>query len=162
MTLLSPADWSCPGPGWSCLRPVTGPVRQQGCFRSRSSALGAVRTLHTWPSRYQGESSPTQHCPLTAVSVGAQGVCGVLVQVEEGTAKPGRDFTHSSAALIQFDPGKTGSDYSLNWTNLSFYQLTSFIAHHHCRQGTSDVWVSVFPPGSWTAKLFTTFLEDRG
>ncbi|XP_070816237.1 FRAS1-related extracellular matrix protein 1b [Chaetodon trifascialis] len=29
----------------------------------------------------------------------------VAIQVEEGSAKPGRDFTHSSAALIQFDPG---------------------------------------------------------
>ncbi|XP_041862088.1 FRAS1-related extracellular matrix protein 1b isoform X2 [Melanotaenia boesemani] len=28
----------------------------------------------------------------------------VAIQVEEGSAKPGRDFTHSSAALIQFDP----------------------------------------------------------
>lgn len=27
--------------------------------------------------------------------------------MEEGSAKPGRDFTHSSAALIQFDPGQT-------------------------------------------------------
>ncbi|KAM4738568.1 LOW QUALITY PROTEIN: FRAS1-related extracellular matrix protein 1b [Anableps anableps] len=29
----------------------------------------------------------------------------VSIQVEEGSAKPGRDFTHSSAALIQFDTG---------------------------------------------------------
>uniref|UniRef100_A0A4W6CZ81 Fras1 related extracellular matrix 1b n=1 Tax=Lates calcarifer TaxID=8187 RepID=A0A4W6CZ81_LATCA len=29
----------------------------------------------------------------------------VAIQVEEGSAKPGRDFTHSTAALIQFDPG---------------------------------------------------------
>ncbi|XP_035502757.2 FRAS1-related extracellular matrix protein 1b isoform X2 [Scophthalmus maximus] len=29
----------------------------------------------------------------------------VAIQVEEGSAKPGRDFTHSSAGLIQFDPG---------------------------------------------------------
>ncbi|XP_069376243.1 FRAS1-related extracellular matrix protein 1b isoform X2 [Paralichthys olivaceus] len=29
----------------------------------------------------------------------------VAIQVEEGSAKPGRDFTHSSASLIQFDPG---------------------------------------------------------
>uniref|UniRef100_A0A3Q3W4V2 C-type lectin domain-containing protein n=1 Tax=Mola mola TaxID=94237 RepID=A0A3Q3W4V2_MOLML len=29
----------------------------------------------------------------------------VAIQVEEGSAKPGRDFTHSSAALVQFDPG---------------------------------------------------------
>ncbi|CAJ1059620.1 FRAS1-related extracellular matrix protein 1b [Xyrichtys novacula] len=29
----------------------------------------------------------------------------VSIQVEEGSAKPGRDFTHSRAALIQFDPG---------------------------------------------------------
>ncbi|KAF0041616.1 hypothetical protein F2P81_005148 [Scophthalmus maximus] len=28
----------------------------------------------------------------------------VAIQVEEGSAKPGRDFTHSSAGLIQFDP----------------------------------------------------------
>uniref|UniRef100_A0A3Q3W4W6 Calx-beta domain-containing protein n=1 Tax=Mola mola TaxID=94237 RepID=A0A3Q3W4W6_MOLML len=28
----------------------------------------------------------------------------VAIQVEEGSAKPGRDFTHSSAALVQFDP----------------------------------------------------------
>lgn len=28
-----------------------------------------------------------------------------IVQVEEGTAKMGKDFTHSSANLIQFDPG---------------------------------------------------------
>nr|XP_020516851.1 FRAS1-related extracellular matrix protein 1-like [Labrus bergylta] len=29
----------------------------------------------------------------------------IAIQVEEGSAKPGRDFTHSTAALIQFDPG---------------------------------------------------------
>ncbi|KAM7012171.1 LOW QUALITY PROTEIN: FRAS1-related extracellular matrix protein 1b [Tautogolabrus adspersus] len=29
----------------------------------------------------------------------------VAIQVEEGSAKPGRDFTHSTAALIQLDPG---------------------------------------------------------
>ncbi|XP_062419236.1 FRAS1-related extracellular matrix protein 1b [Pungitius pungitius] len=29
----------------------------------------------------------------------------VAIQVEEGSAKPGRDFTHSTAGLIQFDPG---------------------------------------------------------
>ncbi|XP_036971006.1 FRAS1-related extracellular matrix protein 1b isoform X3 [Acanthopagrus latus] len=29
----------------------------------------------------------------------------VAIQVEEGSARPGRDFTHSTAALIQFDPG---------------------------------------------------------
>ncbi|XP_062868751.1 FRAS1-related extracellular matrix protein 1b [Trichomycterus rosablanca] len=29
----------------------------------------------------------------------------VSIQVEEGTAKIGKDFTHSSASLIQFDPG---------------------------------------------------------
>ncbi|KAF7644125.1 hypothetical protein LDENG_00227060, partial [Lucifuga dentata] len=29
----------------------------------------------------------------------------VAIRVEEGSAKPGRDFTHSTAALIQFDPG---------------------------------------------------------
>lgn len=29
----------------------------------------------------------------------------VIIQVEEGTAKDGKDFTHSSANLIQFDPG---------------------------------------------------------
>ncbi|XP_049444192.1 FRAS1-related extracellular matrix protein 1b [Epinephelus fuscoguttatus] len=29
----------------------------------------------------------------------------VAIQVEDGSAKPGRDFTHSSASLIQFDPG---------------------------------------------------------
>ncbi|XP_034438389.1 FRAS1-related extracellular matrix protein 1-like isoform X1 [Hippoglossus hippoglossus] len=29
----------------------------------------------------------------------------VAIQVEEGSAKLGRDFTHSSASLIQFDPG---------------------------------------------------------
>lgn len=28
-----------------------------------------------------------------------------LFQVEDGTAKVGKDFTHSSASLIQFDPG---------------------------------------------------------
>lgn len=27
------------------------------------------------------------------------------VQVEEGSAKLGRDFSHSTASLIQFDPG---------------------------------------------------------
>lgn len=27
------------------------------------------------------------------------------VQVEEGSSKPSRDFTHSTAGLIQFDPG---------------------------------------------------------
>lgn len=31
----------------------------------------------------------------------------MFVQVEEGSAKPGRDFTHSTAGLIQFDPGLT-------------------------------------------------------
>lgn len=31
----------------------------------------------------------------------------VLAQVEEGSAKPGSDFTHSTAGLIQFDPGET-------------------------------------------------------
>ncbi|XP_035863594.1 FRAS1-related extracellular matrix protein 1b [Sander lucioperca] len=29
----------------------------------------------------------------------------VAIQVEEGSAKPGSDFTHSTAGLIQFDPG---------------------------------------------------------
>nr|XP_055068360.1 FRAS1-related extracellular matrix protein 1-like [Misgurnus anguillicaudatus] len=29
----------------------------------------------------------------------------VGIQVEEGTAKVGKDFTHSSASLVQFDPG---------------------------------------------------------
>ncbi|KAM4629862.1 FRAS1-related extracellular matrix protein 1b [Polymixia lowei] len=29
----------------------------------------------------------------------------VVIQVEDGTAKVGRDFTHSTASLIQFDPG---------------------------------------------------------
>lgn len=37
------------------------------------------------------------------------GVINVLMfyifQVEDGTAKVGKDFTHSSASLIQFDPG---------------------------------------------------------
>uniref|UniRef100_A0A7N8XN69 Fras1 related extracellular matrix 1b n=1 Tax=Mastacembelus armatus TaxID=205130 RepID=A0A7N8XN69_9TELE len=28
----------------------------------------------------------------------------VAIQVEEGSAKPGRDFTHSTASLVQFDP----------------------------------------------------------
>lgn len=28
-----------------------------------------------------------------------------MFQVEDGTAKVGKDFTHSSASLIQFDPG---------------------------------------------------------
>ncbi|KAI5101073.1 fras-related extracellular matrix protein 1b isoform X1 [Silurus meridionalis] len=31
----------------------------------------------------------------------------VGIQVEDGTAKRGKDFTHSSASLIQFDPGVT-------------------------------------------------------
>ncbi|XP_060797324.1 FRAS1-related extracellular matrix protein 1b isoform X2 [Neoarius graeffei] len=31
----------------------------------------------------------------------------VGIQVEDGTAKVGKDFTHSSASLIQFDPGVT-------------------------------------------------------
>ncbi|XP_023809830.1 FRAS1-related extracellular matrix protein 1 isoform X2 [Oryzias latipes] len=41
----------------------------------------------------------------------------VAIQVEEGSAKPGRDFTHSSAALIQFDPGvnlKTWNIFLIN------------------------------------------------
>lgn len=29
------------------------------------------------------------------------------VQVEDGTAQVGRDFSHSSAGLVQFDPGES-------------------------------------------------------
>lgn len=34
-------------------------------------------------------------------------------QVEGGSAKAGRDFTHSSAALIQFDTGRVQSRFSV-------------------------------------------------
>lgn len=44
-----------------------------------------------------------------AMNVLLFGVINVLTfyifQVEDGTAKVGKDFTHSSASLIQFDPG---------------------------------------------------------
>ncbi|KAK2835082.1 hypothetical protein Q5P01_015566 [Channa striata] len=41
----------------------------------------------------------------------------IAIQVEEGSAKLGRDFTHSTASLIQFDPGvslKTWNIYLIN------------------------------------------------
>lgn len=102
---VSPADWSCPGPGWSCPRPATEPVRRRGLFRSRSSAAGRAWTQRTSLCRY-GDAAP--RCPQTAgVDESALSVCFMSrsVQVEEGSAKPGRDFTHSTAGLIQFDPG---------------------------------------------------------
>ncbi|XP_029005008.1 FRAS1-related extracellular matrix protein 1b [Betta splendens] len=37
----------------------------------------------------------------------------VAIQVEEGSAKPGRDFTHSTGSLIQFDPGVTMKTWSI-------------------------------------------------
>ncbi|KAF1385246.1 hypothetical protein PFLUV_G00105740 [Perca fluviatilis] len=44
----------------------------------------------------------------------------VAIQVEEGSAKPGRDFTHSTASLIQFDPGVT-LPYSVQIYSALFY-----------------------------------------
>ncbi|KAM9831469.1 FRAS1-related extracellular matrix protein 1b [Neosynchiropus ocellatus] len=37
----------------------------------------------------------------------------VAIQVEEGSAKPHRDFTHSSASLIQFDPGVDAKTWNI-------------------------------------------------
>nr|XP_015211471.1 PREDICTED: FRAS1-related extracellular matrix protein 1-like [Lepisosteus oculatus] len=37
----------------------------------------------------------------------------VGIQAEEGTAKMGRDFTHSSASLIQFDPGVNTKSWNI-------------------------------------------------
>uniref|UniRef100_A0A8P4KJE7 Fras1 related extracellular matrix 1b n=1 Tax=Dicentrarchus labrax TaxID=13489 RepID=A0A8P4KJE7_DICLA len=37
----------------------------------------------------------------------------VAIQVEEGSAKPDRDFTHSTAGLIQFDPGVTVKTWNI-------------------------------------------------
>ncbi|XP_060735779.1 FRAS1-related extracellular matrix protein 1b [Tachysurus vachellii] len=37
----------------------------------------------------------------------------VGIQVEDDTAKVGKDFTHSSASLIQFDPGVTGKFWNI-------------------------------------------------
>ncbi|XP_053178655.1 FRAS1-related extracellular matrix protein 1b [Scomber japonicus] len=41
----------------------------------------------------------------------------VAIQVEEGSAKPGRDFTHSTAALIQFDPGVNVKTWNIYLTD---------------------------------------------
>nr|XP_046247058.1 FRAS1-related extracellular matrix protein 1b isoform X2 [Scatophagus argus] len=41
----------------------------------------------------------------------------VGIQVEEGSAKPGRDFTHSTAALVQFDPGVTVKTWNVYLTD---------------------------------------------
>ncbi|XP_070764752.1 FRAS1-related extracellular matrix protein 1b [Enoplosus armatus] len=38
----------------------------------------------------------------------------VAIQVEEGSAKPGRDFTHSTAGLIQFDPGVSVKTWNIH------------------------------------------------
>uniref|UniRef100_A0A3P9DAJ0 Fras1 related extracellular matrix 1b n=1 Tax=Maylandia zebra TaxID=106582 RepID=A0A3P9DAJ0_9CICH len=37
----------------------------------------------------------------------------VAIQVDEGSAKAGRDFTHSTASLIQFDPGLTVKTWNI-------------------------------------------------
>ncbi|KAJ7993225.1 hypothetical protein DPEC_G00270240 [Dallia pectoralis] len=37
----------------------------------------------------------------------------VAIQVEEGTAKVGKDFTHSTASLIQFDPGVNVKNWNI-------------------------------------------------
>lgn len=36
----------------------------------------------------------------------------MFVQAEDGTAKLGRDFSHSSARLVQFDPGESDGSTS--------------------------------------------------
>ncbi|XP_008336132.1 FRAS1-related extracellular matrix protein 1b [Cynoglossus semilaevis] len=41
----------------------------------------------------------------------------VAIQVEEGSAKPGRDFTHSTAGLIQFDPGVSVKTWNVYLTD---------------------------------------------
>lgn len=59
--VVSPADWSCPGLGWSCRPPATEPVRRRGRFRSRSNAAARAPTRRTWLSRYEGDA-PQTHC----------------------------------------------------------------------------------------------------
>ncbi|KAM3876288.1 FRAS1-related extracellular matrix protein 1b [Diretmus argenteus] len=41
----------------------------------------------------------------------------VAIQVVEGSAKPGRDFTHSTASLIQFDPGVSLKTWNIYLTD---------------------------------------------
>lgn len=105
LSRVSPADWSCPGLGWSYRRPATEPVRRRGRSRSRSNAAGGASTRRTSLSRY--DDAVLLQTPGGRES--ALSVCftSSFVQVEEGSAKPGRDFTHSTAGLVQFDPGGT-------------------------------------------------------
>lgn len=107
------SDWSCPGLGWSFQRPATEPVRQPGHFRSRSNAEGRALTRPTLLSRFDSDASLHAAGFLSVMwrisfykVVNLKHDRSLLsVQVEEGSAKPGRDFTHSTASLIQFDPG---------------------------------------------------------
>lgn len=47
-----------------------------------------------------GAAPPTGRCDWSEAQ------CSAFVQVEDGTAKVGGDFSHSSAGLVQFDPGE--------------------------------------------------------
>uniref|UniRef100_A0A671VMF0 Fras1 related extracellular matrix 1b n=1 Tax=Sparus aurata TaxID=8175 RepID=A0A671VMF0_SPAAU len=61
------------------------------CYRTCETA----GTLQIQIQRSGKSADPAYLCVCVVVSE----------QVEEGSARPGRDFTHSTAALIQFDPG---------------------------------------------------------
>lgn len=68
------------------------------------------------------------------------------MQVEEGSAKPGRDFTHSTAGLIQFDPGLC---------------LPSGLCFTPSRSAASPCLVLCFVPGV-SVKTWNVYLTDDG
>lgn len=56
---------------------------------------------------------------LPGVAVLRSASLPLVCQVEEGSAKPGRDFTHSTAGLVQFDPG--GADFTVTLTAVQIH-----------------------------------------
>lgn len=58
-----------------------------------------------------------------------------MFQVEDGTAKVGKDFTHSSASLIQFDPGQLDFILDTIFFMLMFnlFNAIFFFYRSHCQ-----------------------------
>ncbi|XP_015232054.1 PREDICTED: FRAS1-related extracellular matrix protein 1-like [Cyprinodon variegatus] len=84
----------------------------QFCLVDRAGNRSPPQMLELFWSRVQLSASCYRTCETSGtlqIQIQRSGrsvdPAYVSIQVEEGSAKPGRDFTHSSAALIQFDPG---------------------------------------------------------
>lgn len=65
--------------------------------------------------------------PPTGGSDWSDAQCHTFLQVEEGTAKVGGDFSHSSAGLVQFDPGESDVSPPSGQRPAWFHQETRLI-----------------------------------